>query len=303
LALRSSTSFADSTAAAAVLEELDARDARGAWRVVVVAPTVVPVTEDSRFFASATAPVAAGFGAARVVVAGADEVVVDDLEVVVVAGFGGAGADAVGGFLAAAVVAAVLLDFGLLGEGGAPLTAVEVRRDVAVALEAGVRFFSSSETEGRERCETAEAAVDGRFAAVVLAAAGLAVVGLLAVPAVLVRVAELVVELAADLVEVAPAAAGRRVAEVGAAAVLFAVGVPVTGFFAAAPFVAVGDAAAAGAGAGAGAGASVCWTTSKPSASDMMGNGGCRAGQCGRGERREAGSRAAAGLLSIKAAS
>ena len=228
---------------------------------------MVPTAEDNRFFASATAPVAAGFAAVRVAVAGADEVVVEDLEVVVADVFGGTAPEAVAGFLAAAVVAAVVLLFGLVGELGAPPTAVEVRLAVPVALEVGARFFSSSEAEGRERCETVgaavEAAVGGRLAAVVVATAG-RVVGLVAVPAALVRVAELVVELVADFVEVVPAAAGRRVAEVaGVVVVRFEVGVPVIGFFTVAPFGEAGvaaeaGAAAAGAGSGAGAGASVC---------------------------------------------
>ncbi len=255
----------------------------------MVAPTVVPTAEDNRFLASATAPVAAGFAAVRVVVAGAAEDVVEDLEVVVADVFGGTVEEAVAGFLAAAVVAAVVLVLGLVGELGAPPTAVEVRLAVPVALEVGARFFSSSETEGRERCETVEAAVEaavgGRLAAVVVAAGR--VVGLVAVPA-LVRVAELVVELVADFVEVVPAAAGRRVAEVaGVVVVRFEVGVPVTGFFTAAPFGEAG----VGAAAGAGAGASLCWTTSKPSASDMVGEERDASRQC------EARSRVATGLL------
>lgn len=217
---------------------------------------------------------AAGFVTVRVVAAGADELVVEDLEVVVEA-LGGAVPEVAVGFLAAAVVAAVVLGLGLLGELGTPPTAVEVRREVPVAADTGVRFFSSSETEGRERCETVEAAVDGRLAAVVPAAAGL-VAGLVALAAVLVRVAELVVELAVDFVDAVPVAAGRRVAEVAGAAVRFTAAVPVAGFFSAAPLGEAGVVAAAGsagAGAGAGAGASVCWTTSK-STSDMMGNEG-----------------------------
>jgi hypothetical protein len=214
-------------------------------------------------------------------VGGADEDVVEDLEVAVEV-FEGAVAEAAGGFLAAAVVAAVvLLVLGLLGELGAVPTAVDVRRAAPVAPEVDVRFFSSSETEGRERCETVEAAVDGRLAAVVpvavVPAAGRAG-ALLTPPVVLVRVVELVVELVADFVEAAPVAAGRRVAPAVGAAVRLVV-VPVVAFFSAAPFgeagvaAAAGSDAAAGSGAGAGAGASECWTTSKPSASDMVGNG------------------------------
>ena len=222
--------------------------------------------------------------------AGADELVVDDLEVVVDA-LGGTAAEVAAGFLAAAVVAAVVLGLGLLGELGTPPTAVEVRREVPVAAEMGVRFFSSSETEGRERCETVEAAVDGRLAAVVPAAAGL-VAGLLALAVVLVRVAELVVELAVDFVDAVPVAAGRRVAEVAGAVVRFTAAAPAAGFFAVAPFGEAGVAAAAGSdagsGAGAGAGASVCWTTSKLSTSDMMGYEGEVVSKSERGENKPA---------------
>jgi hypothetical protein len=207
--------------------------------------------------------------------------VVEDLKVVVDMREGTV-PEAAAGFLAAAVVAAaVLLGLGLAGELGGPLTAVEVRRAVPVVPVAGVRFFSSSETEGRERCETVEAAVDGRLAVVVVAAAG-RVAGLVAVPAALVRVVELVVELVADFVEAVPVAPGRRAAEAAGAVVRFAAAVPAVAFFSAAAFgdAGVAGAAASGAGAGAGAdaGASECWTTSKLSASDMMGYAGAAVG-------------------------
>jgi hypothetical protein len=149
-ALRSPISLADSAAAAVAvaLDVLDASDGRGACRVV---PVVVPDDTESRFFASATAPVPEGLVAVRVVAAGADEAVVDDREVVVDIREGTV-PEAARGFLAAAVVpAAVVPVLGLLGELGGPLGAVEIRRADPVAPETGARFFSSSETDGRER--------------------------------------------------------------------------------------------------------------------------------------------------------
>lgn len=126
---------------------LDASEGRGVCRAVPV--VVPPDTEDNRFFASATAPVAEGLGAARVVVAGADAVEVEDFEVAVAAGFDGLVPVTETGFLAAAVVAAVvLLVFGLAGDGAALAAAVEVRRAAPVAEEVAARFFSSSDTDG-----------------------------------------------------------------------------------------------------------------------------------------------------------
>lgn len=258
---------------------------------------VVPDTDESRFFASVTAPVAAVLVAVRVAVG--PEAVVDNREVVDV--LEGAVPEAVVGFLAAAVAAAaVVLVLGLLGELGVPLAgAVEVRRAAVVAPESDVRFFSSSETEGRERCERVEAAVDGRLVVVVVVVVPVVVrdAGLLTVlPAALVRVVELVVEPVVDLVGPVPEAAGRRVVEVAVAAVRRVAVVPVADFFSTEAFGEVGvagdagsgaAAAAAGAGsdagsvAGADAAASVCWTTSKLSPSDMMGYAGSTVGSKG----------------------
>jgi hypothetical protein len=78
-------------------------------------------------------------------------VVVDDREVAVAIREGTV-PEAAGGFLAAAVVAAAVVPvLGLLGEAGGPLGAVEIRRADPVAPETTGRFFSSSETDGRER--------------------------------------------------------------------------------------------------------------------------------------------------------
>jgi hypothetical protein len=198
--------------------------------------------------------------------------------------------EAVVGFLAAAVVAAVVLVLGLLGELAALPTASEVRR-AAPVVETDARFFSSSETDGRGRCDTVEVAVevDGRFEAAVVPAAGR--VGGLFKPAAaaLVRVVELVVELVADFAAAGTVAPGRRAAEVAVAAVpvRFGAAVPAVAFLSTTALGEVGDIVGAGSGAGSGAdsgadsgagsvagsgaaGASVCWTTSN-SASDMMG--------------------------------
>jgi hypothetical protein len=290
LALSSSISLADSAAAAAALDVLDASDARGPWRIVP--PGAAPDTEDSRFFASDTAPVTEGLETVRVAVAGADEVVVDDLEVVVEVLEGAVPAVA-RGFLAAAVVAAVVLLLFGFGEPGAPPVTVEVRRTVPAVPEIGVLFFSSSETEGRERCESVEVAVDGRLMAAVpvpVVPVRGRVEGLFKPPAMLVRVVELVV---AGFVEAMPVVVpARRTPVPAGATVRFVAAVPsaiflsATVFGEAGIFAAVGEvglfaaagsgvgavsSAGAGAGAGADAGASPCWRTSRPSASDMMG--------------------------------
>lgn len=77
--------------------------------------------------------------------------VVDDREVAVDIR-DGAVPEVAAGFLAAAVAAAAVVPgLGLLGELGAPLGAVEIRRADPVAPETTGRFFSSSETDGRER--------------------------------------------------------------------------------------------------------------------------------------------------------
>lgn len=160
-----------------------------------------------------------------------------------------------GGFLAAAVAAAAVLDLGLLGELAALPTAVEVRRDAPVVEEIGARFFSSSETDGRGRCDTVEAVVEvaGRLVAVVPVAGRVG--ALFRPPAVLVRVVELVVELVADLA--APGAVvvvpGRRAAEVAVAPVAvvrFGAAAPAVAFLGVATLGEVGDCTGAGSDAG-----------------------------------------------------
>lgn len=153
-------------------------------------PVVVPPTVERRFLAaSVPAPVAAGRVAVRVVAAGAPAVVVG-VRVLPAAGRAGKVLEAVTGFLAAAVVVAIVLltARGFPGELTAGVTAVEVRR---AAVE-GTRFFSSSDMEGCERCDTVEAAVGGLLVRVA-PAAGLVAVGLVKPPAVLVRVLAVVV--------------------------------------------------------------------------------------------------------------
>ena len=174
---------------------------------------------------------------------------------------------AVAGFLAAAVVAAVELLFTLFGDPVVAepvvLFAAETRRAAPVAEVVEPRgFFSSSDTDGCERCVEVEVAVGGRFVAVVPAGR---VGGLLKPPLAAVRV-----EVAAGLVaaEVVPAVPAGRRAVVPEAAVRFAA-VLADAFAPVVPLAAVG--AGAGAASGSAGGASVCWTTSNPSASDMMG--------------------------------
>lgn len=181
------------------------------------------------------------------------------------------------GFLVAVVVVVEeeAAGFGLvLGElEEVALDRVEVRRAAVLPRVEVLRLFSSSEADGLE-----DVAVDVRLAAVELA--GGRVGGLLSPPpAALVRV-----ELAVGFVAVEEVVAGRRAAVVvvPGAGFLAAVALPgVLGPFAAAGFLTGGAAAAAGAAsaaagaAGGGdwgfsAGASSCWTTSKPSASDIL---------------------------------
>ena len=173
---------------------------------------------------------------------------------------------AVAGFLAAAVVAAVELLFTRLGDPVVAepvvLFAAETRRAAPVAEVVEPRgFFSSSDTDGCERCVEVEVAVGGRFVAVVPAGR---VGGLLKPPLAAVRA----VEVAAGLVaaEVVPAVPAGRRAVVPGATVRF-VAVLADAFAPVVPLAAVG----AGAVSGSAGGASVCWITSNPSASDMMG--------------------------------
>lgn len=168
----------------------------------------------------------------------------------------------VGGFLAAAVVAAVELLFTLVGEPALEASeagAAEVRRAVPVSDETDARgFFSSSDPEAFPRFVAVVVVLGAtRFVAVVAAGR----VGALLKPAVPAgRAAEPVVV----LVAVVGAATGRRAVR-PVVAVRFAPATLGEGLTSGLPF----EAAEAGAGA---AGASACWTTSNPSASDMMGD-------------------------------
>jgi hypothetical protein len=231
---------------------------------------VLPVAADRRFLASATAPVAAEGRAARLarvlVLEVAPGAAVDDVPAVdrdgPILALGEAVEVAEAGFLAAAVVAAVELLFTLVGDAPAPelavLLAVDMRRAVLVAEVVDARgFFSSSETDGCERCVEA---VVGRFVVVVVPGR---VGALLKPPVALVRVVEVV----AGLAVVEPAVAVRRTVPAGATR--FVAVVPGAAFASVAPLV---GADAVGAGSGAAAGASVCCTTSNPSASDIMGD-------------------------------
>lgn len=236
-----------------------------------MAPAAGVADTDSRFFASATAPVVGGFEMVRVVAVGAEDPIVEGREVAVREGTAPA---AVVGFLTVPVVVPATV-LGLAGDAGVPVTAEEVRREAADMPDSGARFFSSSETEGRDRCETDEAAVEGLFGAVVAVPGRTG--GLAAVAEMPVRV--LVVELAVDLVPVVLAPTGRRVVEDTGPVVRFVAVVPAVAFLSTVLFGEVGVEGATDsevvteAGAGTGAGASLCWTTSKLSASDMMGYG------------------------------
>lgn len=259
---------------------LDANEGREAC-LAVVEPEAVEVVAifESRFFASATAPVAPVLVAVRVVPAG--PVLVGLVELVDLARVGvdfGAAVLLVeeAGFRAAAVVDAVVPTALALPGDEVVLGAVEVRRAVLDALEAGVRFFSSSDTDGWLRCDVVEADVGGRLATV--EPGGGRVGGLLSPPPV--RVAELA---SVGLVPVVPAVAVPRRAGtadvVGArfvALVLEGEGFEGEGFegggFEGDDFVGEGFEALVGAaGSGAGAGASSRWMTSEATVSDMLG--------------------------------
>lgn len=220
----------------------------------------------------------------RVVGAVEPDAALKELVVLEIGGFGDAVlAVAPAGFRAAAVVEAVpLVVLALLGEEVALLGRVEVRRAVVEDVE---RFFSSSDMDGWLRWEVVEADVGGRFVAVDTEPGGGRVGGLLNPPAVVVvRDDELAVGfVAAFAVLVTPRRAGTEAVVVGLVAVV--------------ELVVVGL-AEVGAGAGSDdAGASVGCTTSKPSASDMLGGG--RRADAGRislseGRNSEQGSRVSA---------
>lgn len=189
-----------------------------------------------------------------------------------------------------AVVVVDVADVVDLGFGAAVVDApdiAEVRRAAVPRVE--VRRLSSSDTEDVERCADEAAVVDGRLAAVELAAGRVG--GLLSPPvAELVRVAD-ELEVGFAVVELV---AGRR-AVVVVAGFLVVVEVPVleavvVGFLvgaaaaeedlgfsagASAPTAgaSTGDVSVPEASVGASAGASSCWTTSYPSASDIVGLG------------------------------
>jgi hypothetical protein len=256
LVLSSSTSFADSAAAAEALLVLDAREARGALVVVELGPWAL--ADDRRFLASATAPVPAGFETVRVTGAAVLDPALAELVVLATAGFGDEVlAPAPAGLRAAAVVEAVLptalFSEALLGDEVALLGTADVRRAVVEDVE--VRFFSSSETDGWLRCDIVDADVGGRLAAVETEPGGGRVGGLLRP---LAGVAFREAALAVGFVAAPPAVGTRRAgADVVAGA-----------FFGAVELVGAGLAELDSA-AGSGAGASVCCTTSK-SASDMI---------------------------------
>lgn len=233
------------------------------------------VMVESRFLASATGPVAPVLVAVRVVPV--------EVALVELVDFPRAAVDLgvlveEAGFRAAAVVDAVvptaLFSVALPGDAALP-GVVEVRRAVPDTLEVNVRFLSSSDTDGRVRCEAVdEVAVAGRLATV--EPAGGRVGGLLNPPVeVVVRADEPAVGFVPAVPEVA--AVRRAVADDVVGVRLVALGDLVV-LVAAADF-GEGEAAAgfgagevvAGFGAGAGAAASSGWTTSKPSASDMLG--------------------------------
>ena len=147
--------------------------------------------------------------AAGVEVAVAD---VGDL-IAVPAGLDEAVVVAVAGFRAAAVVEerVEILALGFPGEAVGPLGAVDVRR--AAVDDVAVRFFSSSETDGWERCEVVEVDVTGRLALAVVVTGR---VGGLLRPPVVVLVREVAVAVGLVVVVVVPVVPGRRAAAEGA---------------------------------------------------------------------------------------
>lgn len=237
--------------------------------MVVVEEDGWAAAEDRRFFASATAPVAAGLTALVVVVGPVLDVPTADDRTAPVVALGEDVVEEEAGFLAAAVVAAVELLFTLVGEAvdaeELPLAAVEVLRRVLADDEVDVRFFSSSDTDGCERCVAVD--VDpaaGRLVVVVVEPAAGRVGALLKPPVAAVRTVDPV----AVLVIPVPAATGRRVVVPAVVATRF-VAVELEGFASAVPLV---DVEAAGAAEDSGAaGASKCWGASDDSTSAMVG--------------------------------
>jgi len=227
-------------------------DVREGRDVCLAAVVVVPVAAPRRFFASATAPVPVEGRAARLARVLVPEPAPADPAVPVTAvlvaptlGRGDAVAPAVTGFLAAAVVAAVVLLLTRVGE-PAVLLAVDTRRAALVAAADTRGFFSSSDTDG---CERWVEDVAGRFVAVAVPAGRVG--GLLNPLVVLIRVEDAAVFAAA----VVPAT-GRRAA-VPAGATRFAGAAAAAGFASAVPLVGAG-AVVAGVGSASAAGASPC---------------------------------------------
>lgn len=191
--------------------------------------------DDNRFFASATAPVAAGRAAVRVVLVELTLAVLAWLGALAAVGFAEVGDVAleVAGFLAVVVVEDVAV-FGLGEAADEEVDSVEVRL-AAVLLKAEGRRFSSSEAEAVDLCAVEEPTVDVRLVAVELAVGRVG--GLVKPPLVLVRVPEDAV----GFVALEEVVAGRRVVVVELVDVGFlaaveevadlAPAVPVAGFF------------------------------------------------------------------------
>ncbi len=230
--------------------------------VAVLEPSAM---EDSRFLASATAPVTTGLGARDRAVEGAAALDAVPTLLVDVAGFRAAA-------VADVVPVAGLLSASFEGDETVPLGAMEVRRAAPVAVEVPpTRFLSSSDTDAWDRCVAVEV-VDGTGRFVVVEPAAGRVGGLLSPPVVVaaaMRVAGGAVGLAGPVLVAMP---GRRTAEVETDEVRFVVAglVLLAGLAAGAlesvvveVFSVLGDVAASE------GGASSWWTTSKPSASDM----------------------------------
>ena len=237
------------------------------------------MTAESRFFASATAPVAAGLDATLrvVVVDGPLEAGAFPAALLAALGVPVVLVD-VGGLRRAAVVEAVELEMVffsavLEGEETLPLGAADVRLAALVADALG-RFLSSSDTDDWERWLAAVEDVAAGRLAIEEPAGGL--VGGLLIPV------EEVLGLARDLVAVPLAAAGRRTPEVAtpegrfdAADAVLPPGLGTPDLVAdEVVFSVFGDAVvsdgAASDGAVASEGASSLLTTSKPSRSDMV---------------------------------
>lgn len=138
--------------------------------------------------------------------------------------------------------------------------AAETRRPAPDTAEVRRLAASSSDCDGCERCEAVVEAVPGRLATVGAPAAGRAGGLVRVLPAVEVREVVPVV-----LVAVPDIVPGRLTPDVAVPAVFFAAAAEGDGIFLASPAALGGDF-----GVGVGAVASSRWTTSKPSASDIV---------------------------------